>query len=40
MRMPVLFIGHGAPTNALADNRYTQALARLGETLLRPKACV
>jgi 4,5-DOPA dioxygenase extradiol len=36
--MPTLFIGHGAPTNALADNPYTQALTRLGNDLPRPKA--
>lgn len=38
MRMPVLFIGHGAPTNALADNPYTRALTQLGKDLPRPKA--
>jgi len=37
MRMPALFIGHGAPTNALADNDYTKALTRLGRDLPRPK---
>lgn len=38
MRMPSLFIGHGAPTNALEDNAYTRALAQLGQTLPRPEA--
>lgn len=38
MRMPVLFIGHGAPTNALADNPYTKALTQLGKDLPCPKA--
>ena len=38
MRMPVLFIGHGAPTNALANNPYTHALIKLGKELPRPKA--
>lgn len=38
MRMPALFIGHGAPTNALADNPYTKALTQLGKDLPRPKA--
>jgi 4,5-DOPA dioxygenase extradiol len=37
-RLPVVFIGHGSPMNALADNRYTQAWRRLGATLPRPKA--
>jgi 4,5-DOPA dioxygenase extradiol len=37
-RLPVLFIGHGSPMNALADNRYTQSWRRLGATLPRPQA--
>lgn len=37
-RMPVLFIGHGSPMNALADNAYTQWLGSLGKELPRPKA--
>lgn len=37
-RLPVLFIGHGSPMNALAGNAYTRALRRLGETLPRPRA--
>ncbi len=36
--MPVLFIGHGSPMNALADNRYTSTLRILGERLPRPRA--
>ncbi len=36
--MPVLFIGHGSPMNALADNSYTQKLNQLGTQLPRPKA--
>ncbi len=37
-RMPLLFIGHGSPMNAIADNDYTQALNRLGKELPRPQA--
>ncbi|MCX7220858.1 4,5-DOPA dioxygenase extradiol [Undibacterium sp.] len=37
-RMPVLFIGHGSPMNALEDNAYTRAWESLGQTLPRPKA--
>ena len=37
-RMPVLFVGHGSPMNALADNAYTRAWRQLGERLPRPKA--
>lgn len=36
--MPVLFVGHGNPMNALLDNAYTRVLARLGKTIPRPKA--
>lgn len=32
-RMPAVFIGHGSPTNALADNAFTRALAQLGARL-------
>lgn len=28
-RAPVLFIGHGSPMNAIADNSFTQALSKL-----------
>ena len=28
-RMPALFLGHGNPMNALADNDFSRALARL-----------
>jgi 4,5-DOPA dioxygenase extradiol len=39
--MPVLFVGHGSPLNAIADNAFTQALGKLGEKIPRPKAiCV
>ncbi len=36
--MPVLFIGHGSPLNAIAENSYTRFLNKLGEELPRPKA--
>lgn len=36
--MPILFIGHGSPMNALEDNSFTQKLRELGTTLPRPKA--
>jgi 4,5-DOPA dioxygenase extradiol len=36
--MPAVFFGHGNPMNALADNRYTEAWARIGGSLPRPKA--
>jgi 4,5-DOPA dioxygenase extradiol len=35
---PVVFVGHGTPLNALRDNTFTRAWARVGETLGRPRA--
>jgi 4,5-DOPA dioxygenase extradiol len=37
-RMPVLFIGHGNPMNALERNEYTDAWRRIGADLPRPQA--
>lgn len=37
-RMPVLFIGHGHPMNALFDNSFTQSLQRIGKTIQKPNA--
>ncbi len=37
-RQPVLFLGHGNPMNALADNEFTHALERLVADLPRPEA--
>ncbi len=36
--MPALFIGHGSPTNALAQNAFTQSLTKTGNELPLPKA--
>ncbi|MFN9067565.1 MAG: 4,5-DOPA dioxygenase extradiol [Bdellovibrionales bacterium] len=36
-RMPVLFIGHGSPMNAIDENKYTRALISLGNSLPNPK---
>lgn len=36
--MPLLFIGHGSPMNAVADNAFTQMLAATGKSLPTPKA--
>jgi 4,5-DOPA dioxygenase extradiol len=39
--MPVLFVGHGSPMNAIEDNKFTEALSALSSRLPRPKAvCV
>ncbi|MDE2292848.1 MAG: 4,5-DOPA dioxygenase extradiol [Elusimicrobia bacterium] len=37
-RAPAVFVGHGSPLNALADNAYTRALARLGQAVGKPPA--
>lgn len=38
MLTPVIFAGHGSPMNALASNRYTESLARLGASIAKPRA--
>lgn len=37
-RMPVLFIGHGSPMNAIEENEFTECLQQLGKRLPTPKA--
>lgn len=37
-RMPVFFIGHGSPMNAIDTNPYTKTLNALGEKIPRPRA--
>ncbi len=37
-RMPVLFVGHGSPMNAIEDNEFSRAWAALGPALPRPRA--
>lgn len=39
-KMPVIFIGHGSPMNALEENRYTVVWQKLGNRLPRPSAVV
>jgi len=39
-RMPVLFIGHGSPMNAIEDNVWSQAFRDLAVSLPRPRAVV
>ncbi|MEI6899487.1 MAG: 4,5-DOPA dioxygenase extradiol [Bacteroidota bacterium] len=36
--MPVLFIGHGSPMNAIEDNEFTESWKTLGSEIPRPKA--
>lgn len=37
-KMPVLFIGHGHPMNAIRDNNFTRTLTKLGQGLESPNA--
>src|SRR5262249_57475543 len=36
MRAPAIFISHGAPTVAVEESDYTEALSRLGRSIGRP----
>ena len=38
MRMPVVFVGHGSPMNAVEDNVFSRGWRSLGERIPRPKA--
>lgn len=37
-KMPVLFLGHGSPMNAIEENEFVLAFKKLGQELVRPKA--
>jgi 4,5-DOPA dioxygenase extradiol len=37
-RMPVLFVGHGSPMNAIEDNAFSRGWSALGRSLPLPKA--
>lgn len=37
-RMPLVFLGHGSPMNAIEKTEFSRAWAELGHTLPRPKA--
>lgn len=38
IKMPVLFVGHGSPMNAIEDNKYSRGWSELGENLPKPRA--
>ncbi|MEK6371775.1 MAG: 4,5-DOPA dioxygenase extradiol [Acidobacteriota bacterium] len=38
--MPAIFFGHGNPMNAIEQNAYTEAWARIGREIPKPKAIV
>lgn len=37
-KLPMLFIGHGSPMNAIEDNEFTRGWKEMGKTLPKPKA--
>jgi 4,5-DOPA dioxygenase extradiol len=37
-RLPVLFVGHGSPANALEDNEFTRSWIEMGKHLPKPNA--
>lgn len=37
-RMPILFLGHGSPMNAIDDNAFTRGFQAMGKTLPKPRA--
>ena len=37
-KMPVLFLGHGSPMNAIEDNEFVQGWKAIGKTILKPAA--
>lgn len=37
-RMPVLFVGHGSPMNAIEDNEFSRSWMQVGNALPHPKA--
>lgn len=39
-RMPVIFIGHGSPMNAIETNDFTLSLSALGKKIPKPKAII
>lgn len=37
-KMPVLFVGHGSPMNAIEDNRFSRGMKEIAQKLPKPKA--
>lgn len=37
-KMPVLFLGHGSPMNAIEDNEFVREFRKLGQSLIKPNA--
>ncbi len=39
-KMPLIFVGHGSPMNAIEENEYTQAWRDMAKALPKPKAII
>lgn len=39
-KMPVLFVGHGSPMNAIEDNNYTKGWVEIAKRIPKPKAII
>ena len=37
-KMPIIFVGHGSPLNAIEDNEYTRKWEEVGKSIPKPKA--
>jgi len=37
-KMPVLFLGHGSPMNAIEENEFVQGFRKMGKEISRPRA--
>ncbi|MEZ4796328.1 MAG: 4,5-DOPA dioxygenase extradiol [Flavobacteriaceae bacterium] len=37
-KMPVLFLGHGSPMNAIEENEFVDGFRKIGEEIIKPKA--
>ena len=39
-RMPVLFLGHGSPMNAIEENQFVKGFREIGKTIPKPNAII
>ena len=37
VKMPVLFLGHGSPMNAIEENEFVEGFRNVGKTIPKPK---
>ena len=40
MKMPILFVGHGSPINAIENNIFTKIWEELGKIIPKPKGII